>query len=85
MKIIKTSQAIDLEDDFPKISKRENRFRGSIFVDIWVNDSGNKEQDLETAKNQLEKIRHNIPSSYVGDVWLYQNSSGHFYPSPESQ
>ena len=83
MKIIKTSQAVDLEDNITLDSKRKNRFRGSIFVDVWVNDSGNKDRDLEVAKNKLNKISSNITSSYVGDVWLYQSSSGFFYPTPE--
>jgi hypothetical protein len=62
-KILKVSQ-----------SKDETRFRGSIYVDVWVPSSGDIETDREEARRQLEEYAQQIPNASVGGVayWVDQ-------------
>lgn len=63
MKVIKTAQF--------ESSNRERRFRGSIYVDLWVPMTEDKEKDRLKATEILEGYKNDIPNSYIGGV-------GHF-------
>jgi hypothetical protein len=54
-------QAQDFDDREMKTHPvRERRFRGSIYVDIFVEESDDKENDRERVLNQLEYIVSHI-------------------------
>jgi len=59
-----------------KIAANERRFRGSIYVDVWVPDTDNIEYDREQAKNLLTSYQYVIPNSYIGGVGFWQGSLG---------
>jgi hypothetical protein len=54
-----------------KESQQERRFRASIYVDLFVLRTENKEYDRKVALQKVEEISKGIPNSYVGGV-------GHF-------
>ena len=47
----------------------ERRYRATIYVDIWVNDSGNETSDYERALQKANDLSDEIPNSYVGEVF----------------
>ena len=52
----------------------ERRFRASIYVDLFVRETGNLEKDREAARIKVDEMAHNIPNSYVGNVAWYDPS-----------
>lgn len=64
MKILTTSSFLKLS------AVGERRFRGSVYVDIFVPITDNLETDREEARQELEEYAQQIPNSYVGDVAL---------------
>jgi hypothetical protein len=50
----------------------ERRFRASIYLDIFVPETDNLEEDREKAKVEAEEIARSIPNSYVGGVAAIQ-------------
>jgi hypothetical protein len=47
---------------------RERKFRGSLYVDIYVPETEDIERDRLKAKSILEGFSFKIPNSYVGDI-----------------
>ena len=52
----------------------ERRFRASIYVDVWVKQTDNLEEDRKKAEEQVREFQEQIPNSYVGGVALYQHN-----------
>jgi formiminotetrahydrofolate cyclodeaminase len=50
----------------------ERKFRASIYVDIWVPQTDDKEKDREEALKQAEEFAAKIPNSYVGGAATFQ-------------
>lgn len=66
MKRIITKNAQTYED--------KKRFRGSIYVDIFVPDTNNLEEDRYEAEKILEEISNKLPlNSFVGGVAYFKD------------
>jgi len=50
----------------------ENRFRASIYVDVWVESTGNPDLDRDIAEVQVKEFQEKIPNSYIGGVARYR-------------
>lgn len=46
----------------------ERRFRASIYVDVWVKETDNLEEDRQQAWAEVSQYLEKIPNSYVGGV-----------------
>ncbi len=49
----------------------ERRFRCSLYVDIWVPESGDLEADRSQAERRMKQISDKVPNSYVGGCAAY--------------
>ena len=56
--------------------RNSRRFRASIYVDVFVPETNNLEDDREEARNKVEEYREEVPNSYIGGVALYQPEKG---------
>ena len=66
MKIIKTAQFENV------ISSIKYRFRGSIYVDLFV-EGINEDEARAKARNQIQEYSNEIPNSYVGGVAKFKD------------
>lgn len=46
----------------------ERRFRASIYVDVWVKETDDLEDDRQQAWAEVSQFQQKIPNSYVGGV-----------------
>jgi len=62
------------QEDFEEIEgpKRERRFRASIYVDVWVIETDNIENDREVARKEVEEYQKEIPNSYIGNIGAFK-------------
>ena len=52
----------------------QRRFRGSIYVDLWIPATADISTDRERAKNILRKHAERIPNAYAGQVGLWTST-----------
>jgi len=50
------------------------RFRASIYVDVWVPETDNLEDDRAKATEQVNEFQDKIPNSYIGGVAKYSRN-----------
>ena len=68
---IKTIKYAQIEEDIRMENQRERKFRGSIYIDVWVPETDNLETDREVAESKILEYANQIPNSYIGGVALY--------------
>ena len=49
----------------------EKRYRAEIYIDIWTEDTGDKEADKLKATEIAEEFASLRPNTFVGDVVLW--------------
>jgi hypothetical protein len=64
--------------NFKKQADNDHRFRGAIYVDVYVPGDTDASIADDVAKKQLEEISSKIPNSYVGGVMPWSKLSGSF-------
>ena len=64
----------EYDDEYHYEPKRKDiRFRGSIYVDMFIPDMGQGVEDARRiAEEKLREFAENIPNSYVGGVAAFQ-------------
>lgn len=63
---------IIISKNIKKSDLNDRRFRASIYVDIFVPQTENLEEDRKTASQEAENIVRSIPNNaYVGGVAYY--------------
>lgn len=58
-----------------KKAQKALRYRGSIYVDIFIDDDVDIEEGRNRAESVLNDISNKIPNSYVGGVGLFNGGS----------
>jgi len=53
------------------VESKKRRFRASIYMDIFVDETEDQDKDSEQAKDIAREAAQDIPNSYVSEVFEY--------------
>ena len=67
MKIINSDSIKEKSAQAQADAKNRKRFKASIYIDVWVPDTGSIEQDRNAAFEEVSEIAKNISETYSGE------------------
>ena len=59
----------NVEELIKNSGRNERRFRVELYVDVFVPNTLNLEEDMAKAKQIAEEISSKLPNSYVGEIF----------------